>query len=642
MPLDGGWNVEKVSIFEREFLNFLRYVQVNSKDLGPIILGEHIYRAQQRFLDGVFRGLAEDKHDFKVLKSRQLGISTLARALTLFWIGIHDGLKGYMVFDTDAHKEEARLELLAMIDGLPPGLRFPRVKRQNRYLLELSNGSMINFTSAGVRAAKASGVLGRSSGINFVHASEMCSWDNVEGLESFKNALSEVFPNRLYMWESTGRGYNQWYDMWQDAIEDSTHQVTVFIGWWAKDSQQIARTSPDFERYGLQPPSEKELKKIRAVKEQYDWDVTPEQLAWVRRKMDPSAKAEGDAPAEWEGDVLRVQEQPWTEEEAWQVTGATFFDPEALTATENNHVNRKFKTYTYGSGIEFVDCRIYPAINARSVQLKVWEEPEDDATYIIAADPAFGASEYNDRSCCQVFRAYADGLDQVAEYAWPLVNTRQFAWVIASLLGHYSTVGGTGKATVYFILEINGPGEAVLNELNSLKHQLQHGYQMKEVEEKGLRNIFFNVRNYIYGRSDSMGAGHNYHFKTTQQLKVAIMERCRDFVTNGMLRVRSHDTVQEMKTIQRDGDSIAASQNNKDDRVIALALAVRCWEERARKMLMSFKRTRANEEAKKRLTIKDQISLFNSSQMESFFKAKAGQRRQEQAIMRRNAWRNRR
>lgn len=636
-----GWNAEKVAVFREQFWAFINCIRINSKDQGEIILGEYVFRAQLRVLDAIFDGLAHDKHDFKCLKSRQLGISTLARALTLFWIGIHGGLKGYMVFDTAAHAEEARLELITMIQSLPATFNFPKIKRMNRYMLQLDNDSTINFAAAGVRSTKGSGTLGRGSGVNFVHASEMCSWENPEGLESFLNTLSEVFENRLYIWESTGRGFNMWNEMWEIAKKD-TAQVTVFCGWWAKESQQISREHPDFERYGLQPPTEKEIKKILAVKAQYGWDVTPEQLAWSRRKMDPNAEADGDAPAEYEGDVLRIQEQPWTEEEAWQMTGATFFEPEKLTEMANKHVSAKYKTYTYSTGIEFTDCRIYPAHNAKSVQLKVWEEPENDAVYVIAADPAFGANENNDRSACQVMRCYADGMDQVAEYAWPLVNTRQFAWVIASLLGHYSTVGGTGKADVYLILELNGPGDAVWAELQSLRHQVRSNYQPKEMAEKGLMNMFFNVRNYVYQRMDSMGPGHAWQWKTTSQLKVSIMERLRDFTSNVMIHIRSLDTLIEMKSITREGDSIQAQGSKKDDRVISLAMAVRCWDQRIRKTLINTRRTRAFEQAKQRLTIKDQVKLFGEAQLASFFKVKAGARARQAALSRQQSWRGRR
>lgn len=636
-----GWNPEKVAIFRESFFLFLNQIKVNSKDKGEIILGEHVFRGQRMMLDQIFEGLAEDRHDFKALKSRQLGISTLSRALTLFWIGVHGGLKGYMVLDTTNHLDEARIELIGMIESLPPEFKFPRIKRQNRYMLQLDNDSIINFAAAGVKQGKGSGTLGRGSGVNFVHASEMCSWASEEGLESFLNSLSEDFPNRLYLWESTARGFNMWHDMWEAAKKDDG-QVTIFLGWWSKDNQQIRRDHPNFARYGLQPPTEAEAKKIRLVKERYGWDITPEQLAWVRKKMDPTAEAEGDGPVEYEGDVLRVQEQPWTEEEAFQVTGATFFEGEVLTEMVNKHASKKYKAFFYTSGIEFADCRIYPAPNAKTVQLKVWEEPENDAVYVIAADPAYGSSEFNDRSCCQVYRAYADGLDMVAEYCYPMANTKQFAWVISSLLGYYSTVGGQGKADVYFILELNGPGESVLLELNSLKHILRSPYQPKPIEEAGIRNIFQNVKNFIYSRSDSMNAnGTAWHWKTSGRLKVLIMERLRDFVTTGLIHIRSMDMLMEMKSITREGDSIEAAGSKKDDRVMTGAMAVHCWENRARKTLINQRRTRQFEASKKTMTIRDQINMFNESQLTSFFKAKAGFRTRQAALLRRQSWRGR-
>lgn len=628
---DGGWNPEKVAVFKEQFFEFIKYVKINSKEKGQIVVGDYVYRAQRKFLDSIFDGLAEDKHDFKVLKSRQLGISTISRALTLFWIGIHPGMKGYMVYDTGEHREEARLELVAMIESLPVSLGFPVISRQNRTLLALSNGSTMTFASAGVRESKSSGTLGRSSGINFVHASEMCSWNNVEGLESFKNALAEEFPDRLFIWESTARGFNQWHDMWGEALADENHQVTIFLGWFMKDNQQIRRSDPDFAKYGVQPPSEAELQMLKEVKAESNWDITPEQLAWYRRKMDPSAQSEGDAPAEFEGDVLKIQEQPSTAKEAFQMTGATFFEPVDLTRIATDYTSRKFQTYSFTPGMEFTACRVHKAHNARSVQLKVWEEPDPDGVYVIAADPAFGSNENNDRSAIQVLRCYADCVEQVAEYAWPLINTRQFAWVIAALLGWYQEC--------YFILELNGPGGAVLQEFQSLRHQLQVGYQRVAAEEKGLANIFGNVKQYLYTRVDSMSAGRNLHFQTTGRLKVYIMERLRDFVGNDKMIIRSMDTVEEMRAITREGDTIEAGGSKKDDRVIALALGVRIWEDRVKKGMSALNRTRDFEIAKKRMTVVDQANLFHRNQITTFFNKKNAQRTNARTQALRDQWR---
>lgn len=636
-----GWNPSKVEAFSAQFQMFLDYVYVNSKEKGKMRLGDQVYFAQQSCLDQIYAGLAQDKHWFDILKSRQLGISTLMRALSVFWLGIHDGLKGYSILDTDPHKEEARLEILFMMENLPPSLKFPVIKRQNRYLIELSNGSLLNFAAGGVKRGKGSGTLGRSSGVNFCHVSEMCSIDNPEGIESFKNSLAEDFENRLYLWESTARGFNLRHEMWEEARADPDHKSAIFIGWWAKDNQRIPRDSADFAKYGVYPLSDYEREQITAVKNQYGFSITDEQLAWYRRKMDPAAESDGDLPPDFRGDVLKVQEQPFTAEEAFQQTGSVFFQPEDLTEITKRDVSKKFSGWSFSCGAEFVDSRVYPAHNVRSIEFKVWEEPVDDGVYVISADPAYGHDDRNDRSALQVLRCYADGLDQVAEYAWPMTTSRQFAWVIASIMGWY---GNSEKADIYLILEINGPGEAVWNEMQSLKKQVATNYQPKDqLEARGLRRMFFNVKHYMYSRPDSVIPGRSaYHWKSTGMNKIPTLERLRDFVSNRALKIRSLDTIEEMRSIAREGDSIAAQGTKKDDRVISLALGVKYWEDRVRPRLMTGRRTREAEAAKSRLNITDQTMLFQRNQLQAYLEGKSKQRQAAVREARREAWRRRR
>lgn len=470
-----------------------------------------------------------------------------------------------------------------------------------------------------------------------VSNSEICSWGDPEAVEAFKAALAQDFENRLYVWESTAKGFNLWKDIWDEAKEDSDHQYTVFTGWWGKDNQIIRKTDPDFERYGVQPPTEEELRKIELVKQDYGWEITEEQLAWIRRAMAPGAKAEGDAPIEFEGSATRIQENPWHETEAFQMTGAVFFAPEKLKEQADHFVSNKFSTWMYQPGLEFHEMKVYKAVNTRSIELKVWEEPEPNAVYILAIDPAFGHDEENDRSAIQVLRAYADGLDQVAEYAWPLITTNHLAWVAASLMGWY----GGEHSEVYMILEIQGPGDGVLTEFKQLRHRLEAGYQSKDAAERGLRDVFRNVKNYFYWRTDSLSPGRSLHWKTNSTNKVGLMERLRDFTSNGMLRVRSMSTLEEMRSVTREGDQIAAQGRNKDDRVMALAMAIRCWEDRVRRMLVTQKRTRENEEARRKITPIDQARLFSQFQIDQFMNQRRAERRDANRIIRRSSWRNR-
>ena len=109
---------------------------------------------------------------------------------------------------------------------------------------------------------------------------------------------------------------------------------------------------------------------------------------------------------------------------------------------------------------------------------------------------------------------------------------------------------------------------------------------------------------------------------TNTQLKVAILERMRDFTHNGMLRIRSMDTLEEMRSITREGDAIGAQGSAKDDRVMSLAMGIRCWDERVRRSLINSKRTRAAEEAKRRMSIVDQVAMYNGNQLETFLAGK--------------------
>ncbi len=631
-----GWIPEYAREIKAQFYAFLKRVKIKSKEAEEswLVLGDNLYGAQVETIEKIFDGLGRDIHDFKILKSRQLGISTITRALMLFWIG-RFVMNAALVFDSTTHLTDARTELIDMLEQFPASFKFPRKVGDNRYALTLDNRSRVNLVSAGVKETKGSGALGAGSAVAMAHRSELSNYGNTAGLESFRHTLARKNPNRLFIDESTARGFNAWYEIWQEAKNDH-HCICIFCGWWSHPDQKIDFDDPDFEKYGTQPCTKEEMQKILAVKHQYNHDITPQQLAWIRREMNPTADTSGGSDADYEGTAERRQEQPWTEQEAFQQTGSVFFDAEKLTAQMNGNVSRKYKTYAYMAGTEFTDFRVYPAPNAKSVQLKVWEEPVEESIYIVAADVAFGHSEKNDRSAVQVLRCFADGIDQAAEYAWPLIDSRQFAWVIASLSGWYSGE----KSEVFQIIEINGPGEATWRELQSLRHQLTYGYFGTALAEKGLANIQRNVRNYIYTRSDSMSQGHNYQWKTNSQLKVAIFERMRDFASNGMLRIRSQETIEEMRTITREGDSIEAQGAAKDDRVFSLAMGVRCWEERARRNLITSKRTRDNEAARRRMSIQDQFSLYNQNQFEAFLGGQSRARRMAIRAGQKQSWRS--
>jgi hypothetical protein len=137
-----------------------------------------------------------------------------------------------------------------------------------------------------------------------------------------------------------------------------------------------------------------------------------------------------------------------------------------------------------------------------------------------------------------------------------------------------------------------------------------------------------------------MGAGYNYHFVTNTRLKVMLMERFRDFVSNGQLRIHSLSLVKEMATISREGDSIGAQGSSQyDDKCMAAAFAIHCWEEKIRRALIIRKASRDNETARKSRSIVDRVALFNENHLDMFFKDKQKTRVDQLRALSRQSWR---
>jgi hypothetical protein len=275
------------------------------------------------------------------------------------------------------------------------------------------------------------------------------------------------------------------------------------------------------------------------------------------------------------------QEFPPTEDYAFVMTGTSYFSNARCTDAAKISKKLNYESYRYSMGANFQDTEVLKSTERLGV-LKVWEEPVDTAYYVIGADPAYGSSDWADRFCIQVFRAYADGLEQVAEFATSELNTYQFAWVIAHLAGAYK------NSTLN--LEVNGPGQAVINELRNLKRQAA---SMGGAIGADLMNVYGSMQNYIWRRNDTLGGMSNsIGWLTTSATKERMLSYMKDYFERGMMDIFSMELIEEMKTIVRDGGSIQATGRNKDDRVIAAALAVAAFAEQVQPRLIAQKVTR--------------------------------------------------
>ena len=212
--------------------------------------------------------------------------------------------------------------------------------------------------------------------------------------------------------------------MWQRAEANDLEEATIFTGWYLVPTYRIREGTAQFAKYGAPPLTREETRRIAEVRDLYGFEIDREQLAWYRKESNPSGYGNGDTPDE-DGiaeDEYQGREHPWVARDMFTTDGSNFFSSDQLTRISKEQCADPIKSWRYYTGAAFLDMSIDIARSKRETQLRVWEEPKPDGVYIVAADPAFGANEHNDRSAAQVMRCFADKIEQVAEFASPGVQ----------------------------------------------------------------------------------------------------------------------------------------------------------------------------------------------------------------------------
>lgn len=562
-----------------KFYKFCANLKIESKEQGLIPLGKPL-GTQTYVMDEIAKGLENDVHFFVILKGRQLGITTISLALDLYWQFTHPGWQGTLVADTEENRDMFRSTLAMYMEGLPKEYKIPLVAH-NRNQMVLKNRSRLFYQIAGNKSR-----LGQGKAITYLHGTETASWGNEEGLASLIASLAEKNPERLYMFESTAQGFNMFHDMYKTAKSART-QCAIFCGWWRNELYSVDPESNVYKVYWDGKLTSEEKEWVKDIKKLYGVEINSRQMAWWRWKMHEGIKDE----------TLMYQEFPPTEDYAFVMTGTSFFSNSRCTEAAKRAKKETPDHFRYVFGQLFQDTEVLPSTE-RLGTLKVWQEPIDSAVYVIGADPAYGSSDWADRFCIQVFRCYADGLDQVAEFATSEMNTYQFAWVIAHLAGAYK------NSTLN--LEVNGPGQSVINEIRNLKRQ---AVAMGGPVGMGLLDVLGSMQNYIWRRNDTLGGlSNSIGYLTTSSTKERMLNYMKDYFEREMMTIKSMDLLEEMKNIVREDGFIGAPGRAKDDRVIACALATVAFAEQVQPRLIANRITREVSKAQEDYT-PEQISV---------------------------------
>lgn len=227
-----------------------------------------------------------------LLKSRQLGMSTLVEG-RFFWRVTHrSGVKAFIL----THHADATSNLFSMakrFQELAPPFIVPEVgASSSRELIFPAIDSGYKVGTAGTEG------IGRSETIQYFHGSEIGFWPQAEMHAA--GALQAVpdAPGTEVWLESTANGLGGlFHEMWNDAIKGKSDYLPIFLPWF--DDPEYRRKVP--ENFSLTREEEEHMGL-------HGLDLG--QMVWRRAKM-----------AELRSDWLFRQEYPATAEEAFQATG---------------------------------------------------------------------------------------------------------------------------------------------------------------------------------------------------------------------------------------------------------------------------------------------------------------------------------
>lgn len=553
------------------FRDFCLQLQIPSRDAG--LMPFHWNGAQEYWVNQVSQGLKEGIHDFVTLKGgRQIGGSTIADAIAIWWPQANGGTQGMLVSDDDDNRDYRRDVILSMVESLPKSYRRP-FRMSNRILAAWDNGSRLAFRAAGKRTGSN---LGRSRGVSFLHADEVGSWPDQGAIGALRASLSEVNPLRLYLWNSTARGIGTpFHEMWRTA-ERATTTRAIFVAWWRHEG--YVKTPDDravWERYSEKEPSADEALWIEEVERRYGHAITKGQLCWYRWKL-----TEG-----FDGDeTMMAQEFSSLPEEAFQAFGDKFIASRIVlrmrieTETNPEPVGYQYEfrdtiDETAREGVREVDPNLVDT--SRAGLLRVWQEPVGDGVYVVAGHPSRSSSATAAEYVAQVYRVWPDRMVQCAEYIAPSTGIMyQFAWVCLHLAGAYRTF-----MPPYFILDVAQTGRAVLEQIQLLE---RYGFGASAHAKWQIQDFLGCVRHYYYIRPDHpYGRPRAQEWHSQANTRPWILHGLRDTLERGQMTLRSPDLIDNLSALRQgemgNPDLIAGGAGVSDALSMCAALAVEAW-----------------------------------------------------------------
>ena len=192
-----------------------KYCYIQHPTRGRILFA--LYPFQEKVLH-----LFRDNQYIITLKSRQLGISTLAAAYSLWLMTFHKDKNVLALATTQATARNLVTKVIFMYDQLPKWLRLPAVEK-NKLSLRLKNGSRVQAKSSSPDAA-------RSEAVSLLLMDEAAFIENVD--ETFTAAQQTLATGGQCMALSTPNGVGNWFHLtWEKAESGENSFLPIRLPW---------------------------------------------------------------------------------------------------------------------------------------------------------------------------------------------------------------------------------------------------------------------------------------------------------------------------------------------------------------------------------------------------------------------------
>ncbi|MFO7902317.1 MAG: hypothetical protein R6U98_06645 [Pirellulaceae bacterium] len=555
-----------------------------------------------------------------ILKCRQSGVSTWAESLS-YWLAIGHQEWASLVIGEDEEQTRTIFRMIRRYNDYAPwnsteedtslfplfpqrgdsqrALEFGQKSKVHKGNLYAGRDDVVFLDSTiEVKSAQKEGALGRAGTYQSVHASEAARWPKLTESLSALLSCAHPLPETVTIIECTAYGMNEFYTFWNNLVVGNEQVPTmwqrVFIPWYWDARYELPL---EIDREYVSEYEEQLVDRIQSDRELEEIDAGAKtlnriwaKLFWRRRQIRDVFFGDPSDPQSW--DVFN-QEFPSTPSEAFLFSGRYAFSPYAMKLMEGHarapiwraDIDMKRRSGQHRD----VAPSIVDVSKHDHGKLRVFEEPQEDAKYVVFGDVAEGKAIEGvaeklskwDFSCAQVVKiGESFPLKQVAIWHGN-ADPDQYGDVLVALARYYN------EALLGW--EINGPGHALKLQILDI-HDYENIYLRKEEDSLSGKIL--------------MKAG----WRTTRRSKPDMVSIAQKLVRERDLVVYDDATISEMKSFAIMGENKYEAAQGHDDRVIALCGSVAIVNDDIQELRAQIAIERKERERRKREEDRDKMS----------------------------------